>query len=307
LETDYRCRFCAGASAEPIVRAIRDWEYGCEGEWDFVSCVDCGGVQLHPFPTVADLQRAYDVDYHGYEQEGEKGAIFGVLYALKTRLLKRKLRRFLVPEARVLDVGCGAGGFLEALRSLGLHDLTGIDFSERAISLLEAKGLAGVRGLFVDYDGPRASFDLISMNHYLEHTLDPRAELQRARELLREGGALVGELPGFDSYERRLFGRYWGGNHVPRHTLQLPQEFLVRLLVDCGFREVHVSHELNTGHWALSVQNAAQRGVADLRHNPAVRWGRAWYYFPLLLAFIPLNVLCVLAGKAGVVRFSARA
>jgi hypothetical protein len=145
------------------------------------------------------------------------------------------------------------------------------------------------------------------MNNYLEHTLNPIAELTKAKSLLRPGGQLFGEVPGFESFERRLFQHYWGGNHVPRHTFQFGARFLLDLLARCEFIDCHITHELNTGHWALSLQNFFQRAKPDLRLNPSVRHGRAVYYGPLLLAFIPINLFCVLARQAGVIKFQATA
>jgi hypothetical protein len=64
---------------------------------------------------------------------------------------------------------------------------------------------------------------------------------------------------------------------------------------------------MNAGHWALSVRNVLQRKKPDLRNNPSVKHGRAACYFPLLLAFVPVNLFCVLFRRAGVVTFYARA
>jgi hypothetical protein len=54
------------------------------------------------------------------------------------------------------------------------------------------------------------------------------------------------------------------------------------------------------------VQNFLQRNRVDLADNPALKHGRSWYYVPLLLAFIPINIICVLSRRAGCIRFTAR-
>jgi len=147
---------------------------------------------------------------------------------------------------------------------------------------------------------------VVFMNNYLEHTLEPRAELEKARDLLKPGGALAGEVPGYDSPDRRLFGPYWGGNHVPRHTFQFDQGFLRRLLAEAGYQRPRIQHSLSTGHWALSVQNYLVRYELAGGGPPAsLRHGRAWYFHLLLLAFLPVHVPCVLAGKSSVTRFVA--
>ena len=157
-------------------------------------------------------------------------------------------------EARVLDVGCGTGELLLALQKMGASEVEGIDFNEKALGMLAKKGIKGFKGTFEDFKKEEGYYDLIIMNNYLEHTTNPLAELEKAKKLLKKGGHLYGEIPGFDSYERRIFKRFWGGNHVPRHTYQFNQGFQKTILKQKGFSDIEVQHKLNTGHLALSIE-----------------------------------------------------
>ncbi|MDH4042815.1 MAG: class I SAM-dependent methyltransferase [Gammaproteobacteria bacterium] len=300
------CTYCHRQQFDLVYDNIRDWEYGVEGSYAWCQCRSCGGVQLQPFPDLDDLKRAYNIEYHGYATGEKRGFLFSLLYAAKEGLFRRQMSRFVAADSKVLDVGCGAGEFLLSIKKLGLSNLQGIDFSQDMVAALERQGIDAYCGTFTDFPGQAESYDLISMNNYLEHTVAPRQELEKSLALLRPGAILVGEVPGFDSWERRIFGRFWGGNHVPRHTHQFNASFLLRLLKESGFEDVQLSHQLNTSHWALSVQNFLQRNVANLRDNPAIRHGRSRYYVPLLLLFIPINIVCVLMKKSGCVKFSAR-
>lgn len=302
----FHCNYCRGEQFRAVTDGIRDWEYGVEGSYAYYQCTSCEGVQLHPFPDLEQLKRAYDIEYHGYATGEKRGLLFSLLYGAKEALFRRQMSRLVNPDSRVLDVGCGAGEFLLSMKRLGVGALEGIDFSDDMIASLETQGISGYCGTFPDFQGQDDSYDLISMNNYLEHTVEPRLELEKSLGLLRPGARLVGEVPGFDSWERRLFGRYWGGNHVPRHTYQFNADFLEGLLRTAGFEDIEISHQLNTSHWSLSVQNFLQRNRPDLRNNPAIRHGRSRYYVPLLLLFIPINVVCVLMKKSGCIKFSAR-
>ncbi len=303
---EYSCRNCRGQTGKVVESGIRDWEYGVEGEYEYRRCSKCGGVQLHPFPNLDDLKRAYDIDYHGYADKDTRGSLFAALYWFKEQLFRRKMRNFVGPGDRVLDIGCGAGEFLLGLRSLGVERLEGIDFNAELMARLQGQGLTTFAGTFADFKVPENSYDLVSMNNYLEHTLDPAMELEKSLRLLRPGAHLVGEVPGFSSFDRLLFGRYWGGNHVPRHTFQFTPDILRQRLQAAGFDQIRITHELNTSHWALSVQNFLQRGVEDLRRNPAIKHGRSGLYLPLVLLFIPVNLLSVLLRRSGCLKFYAR-
>ncbi|MFK8049906.1 MAG: class I SAM-dependent methyltransferase [Halioglobus sp.] len=306
MNAEFRCNYCGAVRFDIVTQGIRDWEYGVTGTYDYYQCQSCEGVQLHPFPDLEGLKKAYDIQYHGYATGEKRGVLFSLLYGAKEHLFRRQMSRLVDSGSKVLDVGCGAGEFLQNVRSLGVTAVEGIDFSEDMIASLSAAGIKGYCGTFPEFEGQADSYDLISMNNYLEHTVEPRLELKKSLDLLSPGAYLVGEVPGFDSWERRLFGRFWGGNHVPRHTYQFNSHFLTRLLRDTGFEEVEISHQLNTSHWSLSVQNFLQRNVENLRENPAIRFGRSRYYAVLLLLFIPVNAVCVLMKKSGCIKFSAR-
>lgn len=303
MEYEYRCKLCLGKRYNPIIENIKDWEYGIDGIYSYRQCQDCDSIQLHPFPSIDDLIAAYDVDYHNYHERSELGRLTAFLYHVKESFLQRKLARLIKPGSKVLDIGCGAGEFLESLQSLQVLQAEGIDFEERAVKLGRAKGLTVHHGTFLEFEKTPGYYDAIFMNNYLEHTLNPIDELKKAKRMLKPGGHLIGEVPGFDSFERRLFSNYWGGNHVPRHTFQFGSHYLRGLLKLAGFAINRVTHDLNTGHWALSIQNFLQRNKPDLRHNPSVKHGRAAYYGPLLVTFVPINVLCVISRRAGVTKF----
>ena len=302
---DTACRACGSKRAALALEGIRDWEYGVEGEWSYRRCGDCGILQLEPFPSVAELIRAYSVDYHGYRTSAEKGKLYKLLFELKDALFRRKIARLVPRGAALLDVGCGSGEYLTRMRFLEPTRLDGIDFNERAVRLAREKGVDCFQGIFPDFPAAPSTYDVVFMNNYLEHTLDPAAEARKACEVLKPGGVLIGEVPNFRSVDRALFGRYWGGNHVPRHTFQFEPATLKHLLRAAGFPLVRTKQELSTNHLTLSIQNALQRNEPDLAKNPSIRYGRAWYYNPLLVALLPANAVNVALGRSGVMKFFA--
>jgi len=146
----YRCRFCQGCEGVPEATGIQDWEYGFPGAFEYRRCRGCGGVQLHPFPELEDLEEAYRVDYHGYAEGGQKSWLLRALVGAYEWWVRRGLRPLVPPGARVLDVGCGAGHLLAQVRELGAGHVEGIDFSPRACAPLEAKGIPAYQGTFLD-------------------------------------------------------------------------------------------------------------------------------------------------------------
>ena len=186
--------------------------------------------------------------------------------------------------------------------SLGVRlEIHGIDFSAKACEIARSKSVTAHQGTFFDYKAEKESFDAIIMHHYIEHTLEPEKELALAYEYLKpSGGALIMELPNYRSLDRFLFGRFWGGNHIPRHTYQFKDHVLRAQLLEAGFSEVIVNHEINPAHFVLSVQNLIQY----LKHKdnpPGVEGGRGWYFSILLLVLAPIQIISKLMGTSGMI------
>jgi SAM-dependent methyltransferase len=306
MKKDVACPLCHGRSCRKVLSGIRDWEYGSEGSFSHWRCADCGVVHLEPFPDIELLQNAYDANYHGFLEPKNRGIAYQLLFGLNEQMLLWRLRTTVRRGARVLDVGCASGRFLTTLKQLGPTVAQGIDFSSVAVQLARARGVDARQGLFLDLASEELRYDVIFMNNYIEHTLDPASELALALQLLSPGGCLVGEIPSYRSLDRIFFGRFWGGNHAPRHTFQFTPESISSLLHRSGFSAVTVTQELNSGHWALSVQNYFRARYGNIRDRSVVRNGRAGYFQLLLLLFLPLNAVMALLGLSSVIRFRAR-
>jgi 2-polyprenyl-3-methyl-5-hydroxy-6-metoxy-1,4-benzoquinol methylase len=305
MEDTYHCKVCESSTFCTLVSNIKDWEYGFQGEFSYLECGYCKSIQIHPFPSLEELKKAYEIDYHGYATPNDKGYLYKVLFKMVEALSIKELKKFTNKDSKVLDVGCGIGLFLEKLQRLGVTQLTGIDFSAVAIRGLKERGIDGYQGTFLDFEAKVESFDLIVMNNYLEHTLTPVKELEKAIKLLKPGGRIIGELPNFAALDQAIFGRYWGGNHVPRHTIQFSPFSLRRLLENIGFESVDLSYPINTSHFALSIQNYCQRNRTECEIGKGLIHGRASYYSLLMFAIMPINLILKMAKKTGFLKFNA--
>ena len=98
--------------------------------------------------------------------------------------------------ARILDLGCGTGSLAVLLAGAG-HEVTGVDSSDRMLSVARAKAAsAGVplhlaRGDAADPPFPPASADVVLCRHLLWALPDRDAVVARWVRLLRPGGRLV--------------------------------------------------------------------------------------------------------------------
>ena len=110
-------------------------------------------------------------------------------------------RALLLGEARegerVLDLGCGAGRFVAALRQAGA-DPVGVEIAEAALERARAVAPgADLRLLEEDGSIPleHGSVDLVWCSEVLEHVADGPHLLQEARRVLRPGGRILVTVP----------------------------------------------------------------------------------------------------------------
>jgi SAM-dependent methyltransferase len=117
---------------------------------------------------------------------------------------------------RLLDVGTGSGGWLEAMHTRGWR-VQGVDFDPRAVAAARRRGLRVDEGALEAQGYPPASFDAITLNHVIEHVPDPISTLRECRRVLKPGGRLVLVTPNAASLGHRLFRSAWRGLEPPRH------------------------------------------------------------------------------------------
>lgn len=162
-------------------------------------CPACGHDCL--WTEGKDLSDLYDTHYFGYRED----PVFN-------RRVREVLASSITPYLRdarplqVLDVGCGNGEFLQAVKDRG-HHVFGMDLSPAAAEKCNARGLPAVAGDFTTWDfsetpdsagespPARAPFDLVTLWDVCEHLTHPFDFLRRAREVLAPGGVLVLKVP----------------------------------------------------------------------------------------------------------------
>jgi 2-polyprenyl-3-methyl-5-hydroxy-6-metoxy-1,4-benzoquinol methylase len=218
------------------------------------------------------------------------------------RLDARRIARLIGLDGRILDIGCGDGSALLTMKGLGRWELHGLELDEAAVNRARERGLDVQTGDVVNCDLPDNSFDLIRMGHVIEHVSDPRATVERVKRLLRPGGILLGETPNTDCLDFRLFGRYWGPLHAPRHLTLFNSHNVRGLLEKAGFIDVKIFPRLRTVGWSCGIQNV----LVDRFGLKVPATGRVSWYSLLIVLFLPVTCLQALFGATATTAFTAR-
>jgi len=215
---------------------MRIWKSPCTG-FTWGRCSACGSVQkIIDENCFESLSPSYDPGYLSSDAllTADLEKAMGV--EEKTRLLRSVLG--LKAEGRLLDIGCGMGGFLLAGKRLGL-DVEGIDPSaSHTRAAVEIFGLKASCGYF-DPVGFDSCFNVVVLSHVIEHIYDPRKFLEGVMQVLCPNGRLIVITPNCSALSARVTGRFWSMykpiDHVTmftKHTLRasLPVSAIVEQL-----------------------------------------------------------------------------
>jgi 2-polyprenyl-3-methyl-5-hydroxy-6-metoxy-1,4-benzoquinol methylase len=139
----------------------------------------------------------------------------------------------------VLDIGCGRGEFLEAMRSAGVG-AKGIDLSEESVALCRSKGLeAETADLFMYLeDLAEASLDGIFCSQVVEHLPPDRLPemIRLCASRLERGGVIAIETPNPECLA--IFATHFYLD--PTHTRPVPSALLAFYLEEFGVGRIEV-------------------------------------------------------------------
>ena len=223
------CNLCCGNSLGPFLPAyIR--AVGFAEELGLVKCARCGLVFLHPQPSWEKLEQFYPESYYLEDSKTNNG----FLSRLMERLESKNRGTIVVPGGRLLDVGCGSGKFLLSMKKRNMN-VYGVEPGRYGFQICKSRGL-NVQNTFLETSGYQDdSFDVITLNHVLEHLPNPKETLLHVRRLLRPSGTVIIQVPNLRSFAFLISRQYFFHLDVPRHLFHFTRETLESYLTSTGF------------------------------------------------------------------------
>lgn len=204
-----------------------------------VRCNDCQLVFFNPLPSQKYLDNYYSSE-SGYlpsiEENLRSFEKEPTLWFHTANWILYKIYQHMVEEKgqRLLDVGSAYGFFLIFAKQRGL-DVLGLEVSSETSRYARQQGIKVLNETLATAELERNSFDIVTMNNVLEHTLNPVAELEKAFSILKPSGVIYVGTPNLDSLVSRVDGIKWKMKSWPNHLYYFTPETLGRILDKAGF------------------------------------------------------------------------
>jgi 2-polyprenyl-3-methyl-5-hydroxy-6-metoxy-1,4-benzoquinol methylase len=232
------CYLCGSGDSTPYTDAWDDLT-GKPGTFHFVRCNQCGLTYQNPRIKEDFIGQYYDDEYIAHRKKKDWGPMtplynwaMGKHDRQKAKLVARY--KTLDSSSKILDIGCGAGTFLLRMHALYGANVTGVDFKD--LSALPGFDLIDFHhGPIREQAFPDASFDLVTMWHFLEHDYAPLETLEKIKQMLKDDGRLVIEVPRLDSLTSKLYRERWPGLQAPQHTVLYNRQTLLESVQKAGF------------------------------------------------------------------------
>jgi 2-polyprenyl-3-methyl-5-hydroxy-6-metoxy-1,4-benzoquinol methylase len=254
-----KCYLCRSLG-EGLYGDVEDWLFGAPGKWGFRRCpnLDCGLIWLDPVPIESEMAKAY-LSYYTHKGDVEHSSsrnnqqfmrarlagVYGhfVHYSGLLCMRKRMLTRLFENErpGRLLEIGCGDGNFIADIKKQG-WEVMGVDSDPEAARVAMAKyGVSVLVGRFEDIDLPQDYYNVVVINHVIEHVSDPVLFLARTGANIAPGGRIIVVTPNSAGFGHAAFGANWRGLDPPRHLHIFTPVNLVETVRKAGLNCMHLS------------------------------------------------------------------
>ncbi|MBI3103882.1 class I SAM-dependent methyltransferase [Candidatus Daviesbacteria bacterium] len=227
-----------------------------------------------------------------WQSPGPLGLIQKFLYKLFQIRRKRWLEKYL-QAGEILDVGSGEGKFSKSLTNK--YSITNLDVPKAAI-----KNPTVIKRDFIKWR-IKQKFDAVVFWESLEHTQNSTAYIKKASLILKSSGFIMIEFPRFNSWESRLFSKYWFHLDPPRHLTHLTLEGLMKILKKnklqlVSFQSV-IAPEYSLGGFASCIMALLRLSPQDLfKKNISLIY--LVVISPLMLLAIPWQIFLYLVNQS---------
>ncbi len=220
-------------------------------------CKDCKSIYARDIPDSKTIEEHYLGYYDGINLE--------IPQFVRSNLDKRidSLKGYRTESNNILDIGFGAGIFLEAAQERGWI-CSGTEYSPDSIRIASSNGWIVHKGDLGEGDLP-GPFDVVAAIEVLEHVSSPASIVNSAAKRLRKGGAFYGTTPNSNSINSRLLGEKWSVLTFPEHQVLLNKRSIKLLFSAWNLKPIAIG---STGFNPIDIVNVLRLQIDKKNSSP---------------------------------------
>lgn len=218
--------------------------YQKTGSYQFVKCDDCNFVFCHPMPSQEELNKLYTSNGTDHAVNFPKSA------SRRRRALGQSLRLWPYCRGgrRAIDIGCGGGFMVDAMRLMGA-DAYGIDLGSAEIAYA-TNNFPKCTYTQISYDNfqtEKKKFDFVYSSEVIEHVGDLNQYMSLISNITISGGAVYVTTPDIGSKNRPNNVLSWGPFDDPQHIQFFDEKSMTVLFEKYGFKVIRKVRDKKTG------------------------------------------------------------
>lgn len=266
-----KCEICGSRNISHIFKQY-DKNLNIKECFSVFKCANCYSLFLNPQPTEKDLEKYYSKDkYYSLKRidtkESRKTKLKLKLYDIyfnpkenKTLIkimfspIKFIIRGTkIVKDNKLLDIGCGSGQFLYEMRQfeMNTYGIEPGDFDKEGNKKYD---LNIKKSNLLKTKYPKEYFDLITMNHVLEHLDNPNQTLMEIKRIIKKDGLFIFAVPNINSLAHKIFKKNWYQLDIPRHLWNYSDKNIKIILEKNGFNIQRIRYNSRPSQFSVSLK-----------------------------------------------------
>lgn len=224
---EIECIFCHTKSDRVVIE-----ENGYQGR----KCDRCGLIYISPRPSLEEI-----IDLYGHD-DAQISANAHITSDYLKRLYARhhlKIIHSFIRDGALLEVGAGAGYFLDEARKMGFEPY-GLEFNPVQANFMRNDLKIPCEESSLDtpiFTGKK--FDVVYHCDVISHLYDPIADFKKINQVMKDDAFLVFETGNLGDVDRSYF-KHIKRFQYPDHLFFFSTDNLVELLEEAGFELVKI-------------------------------------------------------------------
>ena len=269
----HKCPLCHSKSIKPSYKGkmrhsgrFTDYDY----DHTVFQCSNCSVEFINPFPEAVSIENEYTVGSYW----NKKGCLsYEELQKIDDKSYNEAINWMnivdgssLNQQIRLLDFGCGIGGFLDLSKSLGCMTY-GIELDINLVKYCSSKG----HQVYSSLDSMKSevcSFDVITSFDVFEHLVNPIEALESLLNLAHAGSILYLGIPNQNDIIKSIEPRYLSHFYHVEHLWYFNEESIRFIMNKLNLRNFsfHYLHKYNLMNLVEWVRLGKAPGLPDNPH-----------------------------------------